>query len=316
MATHLRDLLIEHGILTPVNRDLVAFEDWLSNHLPGYPPAAEKLLRRFATWHHLRRMRDLAEQGKLTRRTVYTAEQQINVAGQFLHYLDDRHIPYIQLRQAHIDSWLAAGPTTRYTARTFVSWAGSTRRLPVVRFPNRSDRTRPILDQPERLRLLDLCFRPETAPLSVRIAGILVLLYAQSVTRISRLPLENVVEDGTTMTIIFGTAAAPLPPPVADLIREHLAHRPNMATAANTVSPWLFPGVRPGQPITANWLTIQLHNLGIRPRAARNSALRQLVMDMPPPVAAEALGYSPNTTERHAKDSGTIWSFYVGNRHR
>jgi hypothetical protein len=182
MATHLRDLLIEHGILAPVNRDLVAFADWLSNHLPVYPPAAEKLFRGFATWHHLPRTRDLAEQGNLTRRTVYTAEQQINVAGHFLYYLDVKKIAYHHLRQAHIDSWLAAGSSTRYTAGTFDGWAGSTRRLPIVRFPNRSDRTRPIRTEPDRLRLLDLCFRPDTAPLSVRVAGILVLLYAQPIT--------------------------------------------------------------------------------------------------------------------------------------
>ena len=143
MATHLRDLLIEHGVLAPVNRDLVAFEDWLTRHLPAYPPAAEKLLRGFATWHHLRRMRDLADQAKLTRRTVYAAEQQITVAVQFLDFLDTRKVTYNQLRQADVDTWLATGPTTRYAARTFVRWAGSTRRLPVVRFPNRSDRNPP-----------------------------------------------------------------------------------------------------------------------------------------------------------------------------
>jgi hypothetical protein len=83
MATHLRDLLIRYDMLPPVNRDLVAFEHWLTRRLPTYPEAAQTLLRGFATWHHLRRMRDLADQGRLTRNTVYGAEQQITSPASF-----------------------------------------------------------------------------------------------------------------------------------------------------------------------------------------------------------------------------------------
>jgi hypothetical protein len=220
------------------------------------------------------------------------------------------------MRQSDVDSWLCTGPSTRYAARTFVRWSGSTRRLPTVHFPNRRSRTHRTLDQAERLRLLDTCFQPDAAPLAIRIIGILLLLYAQPVTRICRLPLCSVTDDGTAVSIAFGATAEPLPVPVADLLREHLTHRPNMATAANTTSAWLFPGVRPGQPITADWLMVQLRALGIPLLAARNSALRQLVTDMPAAVAAQALGYHPNTAERHAKDSGTTWSLYAGIRRR
>lgn len=59
---------------------------------------------------------------------------------------------------------------------------------------------------------------------------------------------------------------------------------------------------------------IQLRDLGLPLKAARNSALRQLVLDMPAAVAAQALGYSPITTERHATQSGTVWSSYPARR--
>ena len=45
----------------------------------------------------------------------------------------------------------------------------------------------------------------------------------------------------------------------------------------------------------------RLRNLGINLLAARNTALQSLVVEAPPPLVAELLGYSYNTTQRHAK---------------
>lgn len=53
------------------------------------------------------------------------------------------------------------------------------------------------------------------------------------------------------MTIMFTPDGATAPPAAAQLIREHLTHRPNMNTI-NATSLWLFPGIRAGQPLTAD----------------------------------------------------------------
>ena len=45
----------------------------------------------------------------------------------------------------------------------------------------------------------------------------------------------------------------------------------------------------------------RLRNLGINLLAARNTALQSLVVEPPPPLVAELLGYSYNTTQRHAE---------------
>jgi hypothetical protein len=81
-------------------------------------------------------------------------------------------------------------------------------------------------------------------------------------------------------------------------------------SAANTDSPWLFPGVRAGQPLSANHLMIQLRTRGVELQAARNGALRRLVLDMPPAVAARVLGYSPAITEQHARHAAAPWQSY------
>jgi hypothetical protein len=58
----------------------------------------------------------------------------------------------------------------------------------------------------------------------------------------------------------------------------------------------------------------KLRDAGIDLRGARNAALRQLVLDMPPAIAADTLGYAYTTTERHARNAGTSWAGYPSAR--
>ena len=58
-------------------------------------------------------------------------------------------------------------------------------------------------------------------------------------------------------------------------------------------------------------LVIGLGDAGINVLGARNSALRNLVAEMPPPVVANLLGYSHSCTQRHAQLAGQPWSRYI-----
>jgi hypothetical protein len=55
----------------------------------------------------------------------------------------------------------------------------------------------------------------------------------------------------------------------------------------------------------------RLRNLGINLLAARNTALQSLVAEAPPPLVAELLGYSYNTTQRHAEIAAQPWARYA-----
>ncbi len=112
------------------------------------------------------------------------------------------------------------------------------------------------------------------------------------------------------MTIMFTPDGATAPPAAAQLIREHLTHRPNMNTI-NATSLWLFPGIRAGQPLTADRMSKQLRSIGIPLRRARITAIRQLVTDMPPTIVARTLGFYPTTAEHHAALAGAPWSSYT-----
>ncbi|MFJ5692797.1 hypothetical protein ACIP9X_02950 [Arthrobacter sp. NPDC093125] len=315
-AMHLRELFIEHGLLEPKDRNLLHFETWLVRILAELTnPDHRHLIKQFATWHHLRRMRQLSAAGELNWGAARAAKQDISVARDFLRHLSERGKLPSQCRQADIDHWLATGPTTRSTARTFVRWAVRNQHLPRIEFPYRKAETRPVLDQDERLRLLRETLDNHHIPLHHRAAAVLLLLYAQPLTRIASMRCEQITRTSAGETVIvFDDQPVPVPHPFDEILQKHLADRPNMNTAANRASAWLFPGYRPGQHLHPGHLMKKLRENGIHLRGARNATLRALVLTLPPPVAAQALGYSTQITEQHAKQAGNTWATYASYR--
>jgi integrase len=113
------------------------------------------------------------------------------------------------------------------------------------------------------------------------------------------------------MRITLGKHAVPVPGPAADLLREHMASRPNLRTGSDTQSPWLFPGTRAGQHLHPNTIMDRLRSLGIELLGARNTALDEHLTLSPPPLVADALGYSHQVAFLHADNAGDAWSRYV-----
>ena len=58
----------------------------------------------------------------------------------------------------------------------------------------------------------------------------------------------------------------------------------------------------------------RLRNLGINLLGTRNTALQSLVVEAPPPLVAELLGYSHNVTQLHAEIAAQPWAAYVTSR--
>ena len=142
-----------------------------------------------------------------------------------------------------------------------------------------------------------------------------LLLYAQPLTRIVRLTVDDVIRDGDQTLLRLGEPPSPVPAPFADLLLEWIDKRDNMNTATNPNSRWLFPGRRAGQPMNSDWLAALVNDLGIPTTTVRTSAIRQHVLDMPAPVVADALGYHQNTTTRIAAEAGASWSRYAPGDH-
>ena len=67
-----------------------------------------------------------------------------------------------------------------------------------------------------------------------------------------------------------------------------------------TGNPWLFPGRRAGRHVNADVVARRLRQIGINPLGARNRSLRELVRQVPAPIVAAQLGYSPVVALKHA----------------
>ncbi|MGH3590019.1 MAG: hypothetical protein ACRDR6_31515 [Pseudonocardiaceae bacterium] len=143
----------------------------------------------------------------------------------------------------------------------------------------------------------------------------IVLLYAQPLSRIIRLTVDDVVRDEDQVLLRLGEPLSPVPAPVADLLLHWIDNRDNMNTATNPNSRWLFPGRRAGQPMNAGHLGTLINELGIPTTAGRSAAIRQHVLEMPAPVVADALGYHPVTTAKLAAQAGDTWSRYAPGDH-
>jgi integrase len=187
--------------------------------------------------------------------------------------------------------------------------AGHLPRLALAPLPVR--RAAPIT-QHRRLELLGQLLTDEDRPLRSRVAACLMLLFAQPATRIARLTIDDLTRtDDGQVFIRFGEPATPVPEPFATLLLQATTQRDNLQTATNPGARWLFPGRRAGQPLHASHLSQLVRDLGVPALAGRTAALRQLVLQVPAPVVAQALGYHHNTTTRVASEAGTPWSRYV-----
>jgi hypothetical protein len=74
------------------------------------------------------------------------------------------------------------------------------------------------------------------------------------------------------------------------------------------------PGRRASQPAEYRAMATWLRDLGLPLRIARVSALRRLVLQVPAPVIAGALGFHHTTATRQHVNAGAPWSRYAAGR--
>ncbi|MCO1593609.1 hypothetical protein M8C17_00315 [Micromonospora sp. RHAY321] len=99
----------------------------------------------------------------------------------------------------------------------------------------------------------------------------------------------------------FGDPPTPVPETVAELLLALGDQRTNMHTAINRDAGWLFHGRRAGQPLTTRTIALFSRDLGIPTVPSRLAALRQLVLQAPAPVIAQALGSPHHPTAPHRR---------------
>jgi hypothetical protein len=315
-VAYLRDLLMAHGVLPPVDRNLTLFERWLDETLAGISQREHRqLLERFASWHVQRRLRGFADRAPVTGKQTQQARGEVRQAIAFLSWLHGRRRTLADCRQADIDAWYAGAYTARRQTHAFLRWAMSNKLLPLLAIPHQDTANPAPISQKQRLDLLQRLLTDEETALLTRVAAVLTLLYAQPLTRILSLTVDDVLHQDGEVRIRLGEPPAPVPEPFASLLLRYAGQRLNLTTATNAGARWLFPGRRGGQPMTPDSVERRLHLAGIPARNGRTAALRQLVLQAPAPVIATMLGYCHERTAQVAAEAGSPWSRYAPGDH-
>ena len=73
----------------------------------------------------------------------------------------------------------------------------------------------------------------------------------------------------------------------------------------------MFPSILAGRHLHPNTVMDRLRALGVNLLGARNSALGELVLQCPPSLVADALGYSHHVAFLHAEKSAEPWARYA-----
>ncbi len=316
-AAHLRELLMSCGMLPTVDKQICSFERWLVGHLADITdPDHAQLVRRFATWEVLPRLRTRAETKPITPAGRRHAGDQVKHAAAFLQWLAEHGLALPTCRQTDIDAWhVEHNQHGRSTLRAFLLWCMANKLTTRFRLPTAVIRQATPLPQHKRDDLLGRLLTEHDLSLRTRVAATIVLLYAQPLSRIVRLTIDDVVHDGDQVLLRLGEPPSPVPRPIADLLLDWIENRDNMNTATNRDSGWLFPGRRAGQPMHPETLAAHINGIGIPTVAGRAAAIRQHVLEMPAPVVADALGYHPVTTAKLAVQAGGTWSRYATGDH-
>ena len=123
--------------------------------------------------------------------------EQFTHAERNLAWLDQRDHALTAATQDDIDTWHAqALPSHKHARRGFLTWAIASRLMPRLALPPlRTPNTGQRITQSRRLALLRRILTDDTPPLRSRVAGCLMLLYAQPVSRIVRLSIDDIIQD-------------------------------------------------------------------------------------------------------------------------
>ncbi len=314
VLAHFRSVLVATGTLPRRDEQMARLQRLLDDTFASCDdPGQRQLLHRYAVWHLLRRLRYRARGQDTTHEQLAVVRQRVRAAVVLLGWLAAQGLTLGTCRQGDLERWLSGDEAThRQEAGHFVRWAAR-QRLTTLAFPaTRWQGPARPLDGQARWDAARRLLNDGTLSTRDRLAGLLVLLYAQPTARISRLTTGHVELDGTQVRIRLGQAPITLPGPVADLTLQLLdGERGHATTGAASTSPWLFPGGQPGRPINAAHLGQRLKALSIRPGQARSTALFQLAAELPAALLARMLGIHIDVAVAWQRASAGDWMTYA-----
>jgi hypothetical protein len=311
---HLRSVLVAIGTLPARDEQMARLERWVARTIADRPdPDEQQLLHRYAVWHPLRRLRRRLASTDTTHDQLVGVQQRVKAAIMLLTWLNASGLTLTTCRQRDLDTWLASDQAAhRREVGHFVRWA-KTQKLTRLEFPaTRWGGPSGVIDTETRWQQARRLLHDDTLKPEDRVAGLLVLLYAQWPAAISRLTLAHIDTSDNHLRLRLGHEPVVLPEPLAALVHGLvISRRGHAAIGDQGTSPWLFPGGQPGRPISSYQLAERLRQLGLRPGRSRSTALFQLATNLPAALLARMLGIHISVAVAWQRASGGDWTSYA-----
>lgn len=311
-ADYLRHVLVANHVLSARDEALVSLEQFLQHTLAGISGQGEAhLVAAYATWRVLRRQRRSAARAARPRTPTAHARANISAAAAFVNWLAECEVPLGQVSQGDLDTWLTSAGG-RHQVGDFLSWAADAGHAQALTVNVPGPNPGPSITQDERHQHLARLLHDEALDLTDRVAGSLLLLYGQPLSRISTITTEQVSVRHQQTYLRLGREDIHVPEPLAALLLA-LIRTPHRYLGVGSPAPstWLFPGMQPGRPLTPARLGERIRALGIRAQPGRRSAMHHLASQLPAAVIAELLDLAPTTAVRWVHDAGGDWSRYA-----
>ncbi len=311
---HLRSVLVNIGTLPHRDEHMIRLQRWTTSVIAERADHDQrKLLHRYAVWHVIRRLRGRLGDTDTTHDQAVAARRNIRAAIVLLDWLTTRDLTLASASQGDLETWLASPDTThRVDAGNFVRWAKKQKLTQLDFAATRWGGPSRVIDTETRWEQARWLLHDDTLKPEDRVAGLLVLLYAQWAAAISRLTLDHVQTDDNEVRIRLGREPVVLPAPLDTLLLQLVAARQGHAAIGNHgTSPWLFPGGQPGRPISAFRLAERLRELGIHSGQSRSTALFQLATELPAALLSRMLGIHIAVATAWQRASSGDWTNYA-----
>ncbi len=313
---HLRNLLLASGSLpADPDRQLRQFEQDSQLMLRSVAVDDARIVRSWLRWQVLPRLRQQLDGPVDSTVTVANAKGTLIQVIAFLTMLHASQRTLASCAQADLDSWFSTRKARPHFVRAFLGYAQRTKHLPrslTLPAAYRSS-SQPPIDPEQRWLIARRLVHDDTLDTADRVAGALVVLYAQPVVRICALSTDQVQTDGKSVTLRLGDAPLELQEPFATLIRS-LPLRRRAGVAEQLPGNWLFPGQAAGGHLAPVSLSHRLRGIGIEPRQMRLGALDQLSREVLPAMLSGILGLNVPGTVRHTSQAGGDWAKYAASR--
>ena len=311
-ANYLRHVLVAHGALPERDDALARLEAWVAARLSSVAPQHRQALRSYATWRVLRRARQRAEVARRPPTRTARAKTCLNAAMAFLSFLDEQGTDLRGAAQADMDTWLSTGPPSAPEVADFIDWAMGRKLCGRLVVGSRRSNEGLAMDDDARFEVVRRLLHDDSLEVADRVAGCLVLLYGQQISRIVTLRRDQLDEQEDALRLHLGPTSIEVPEPLASLLKAVArSRRPKVGVVPVRPSPWLVPGLDPGQPLNAAYLGGRLRRLGVATMPGRRRALVHLAGQLPAAVLADLLGIRATTAVYWSQAAGSDWTTYA-----